>query len=76
MTKEKLIALLKKAYKELSPAQDNVFFIGNWYDDLFIMMRNDVLYVRPDGYAFDLNPDNPEEFKELMEAANVDDLIY
>lgn len=76
MTKDKLISTIKKAYNELNPAQDEIFFIGDWYGDLFIMMRNDALYVRPDGYAFDLNPNIPEEFQTLMEAANIDDLIF
>ena len=76
MTKQEFIQLIKKAYNELYNAQDDYFFVGNWYEDFFMMMRQDTLYIRPDGYAYDLNPDIKEEFEKLMDIANIDDLVF
>lgn len=76
MTKEEFITLIQKAYDELSMAQDDYFFIGNWYGDFFMMMRNDTLFIRPDGYAYDLNPENKEEFQKLIDIAHIDDLAF
>lgn len=76
MTKEDLIQTIQKAWDELQPAQDMTFFVGDWYGDLFIMMRNNILYVRPEGCGYDFNPNNKKQFQELMDALNIDDLIF